>query len=249
LQLLREIFERDELRSARPLLQALGRSLETAFNAAHDDQLAGVFLAILKRYPNSDCGATDEHFRFSTVDGRAQEPDESSKLCGHWADRLVFDSLAECLEVSGRFEEIFLRIMLRAGEEERYLCLVLFFWRDGYGCRDKVVHWFLSFYAHDINATWRLVLKLVSFMMAQVRPPCHGRDLIEAPFILMTEELEEYFCAFMHSIRNERPDWYEHKNLPSEWLCKSCKLDRVLRCQLDAMLRPLRFNVVDGAMG
>jgi hypothetical protein len=47
--------------------------------------------------------------------------------------------------------------------------------------------------------------------------------------ILMTEELEEYFCAFMHYIQDERPDWYQHVQPPMmdewrvDWKCSSCK--------------------------
>jgi hypothetical protein len=239
LQLLCEIFQRDELRSAKPLLETLNSPLETTFNAAHGDQLARVFLTILRRYPNSNCGAT--------VDGRAENPDESSKRCGYWTDRRVFNQLAEGLEASRRFEEIFFRIMLLAREEERILCLTLF-----YGHCNKVVDWFLSFYDNDINVTWRLVLKLVSFMMAQVRSLCHGYDLMEAPCILMTRELEEYFCAFMYYTQVHQPNWHQLVSscMSSDWRCTSCKADASLRCQLEAVLLGLRFNDdVDGSMG
>jgi hypothetical protein len=69
----------------------------------------------------------------------------------------------------------------------------------------------------------------------------------------MTEVLEEYFCAFMHYIQDERPNWYQHvkSRLIDDWLddwlddwnCKSCK-------EVNSMLRrDLRgLHEVDGQM-
>jgi hypothetical protein len=238
LLLLHEIFQRDEMRSVQSILEELDHSLETTFQNAPTYQLAGVFSAIFKRYPTANCGANDETFMFD-----CEGPSPSAKFCKFWADDSVWKHLKKCLEDSGRFQEIFNQI----GEEERIPCLALF---SGHGCGDKAIaDWVLSLAVNDINATWRLVLKMVLFITTQVIHRCHGSDSPVILSILMTEVLEEYFCAFMHYIQDERPNWYRHveSRLIDDWLddrnCKSCK-------EVNSMLRRgLRgLHEVDGQM-
>jgi hypothetical protein len=223
LQLLDEIFQREEPRSAEPLLNALENSenlsLETNFRNALDDQLAGVFLTILKWYPTTNCGI--------------ECPDQAAcnlrASCGFWMDRMVFDRLTGCLKDSERFSDIFLRIMQLGGEEERILCLILFYTReDG----DEIVNLALSVYRESANDIWRLVLKLFSFMISQVAQPCHISDLEEVVNdILVSKELGEYFCAFIYYVQKERPNWYEHKKFSDyqEWFCKDCRTISLMR--------------------
>ena len=132
---------------------------------------------------------------------------------------MVFDRLTGYLKDSERFGDIFLRIMQLGGEEERILCLILFYTRED---SDEIINLALSVYKESVNDIWRLVLKLFSFMMSQVDQPCHISDLKEVVNdILVSEELGEYFCAFMHYVQKEQPNWYEHEKF-QEWFCRDC---------------------------